>query len=420
MMKRDKKIVWQTLWLFALSIGASGLNYLFQIVLGNMLPVAEYGRFNVINSFLSNALVIFTPLTTMACRITAEQQENIGRNRLIYKQILTIISMMAAVIVLLGMIFSPMEMKQYGIGNLQNWILILIIIAVSAYYTFNNSIVQGSGAFIFYGVMGMILMTSKLLFSIFFIWTGRGLQGVLIALLLSFGVTTAIMALYIQKKTKHNFKCEKMTEKVKKSVLIKLYGFTFLVQALYSLCINGGDVMLLGAIYDEVEIGQYSCAITLGKISLYITSTVATVLFPSIAAAKAENKDTERLYLKMLGVALAFGSIYYIGLQCFGGYIINILYGSQYIKSAEYLSASGMFIIFIGMISITNSYYLGVNKLEKYLLYLLIPMALVVLTVSWLKPSIEKAIILIGIGGMMTIFFSIVDVLRIEYGKKRK
>ena len=42
--------------LFAFSILGSAVNYAFQIFLGNMLTISDYGKFNTINAFYSNLM----------------------------------------------------------------------------------------------------------------------------------------------------------------------------------------------------------------------------------------------------------------------------------------------------------------------------------------------------------------------------
>lgn len=397
--------------LMILSTFASVLNYTFQIMLGNLLQVSEYGQFNLINSFASNMLTLFTPLSMLACRLTAERKERIKENDLVYKQLLKVIGAMGCIVFIGGIVLYSTAENIYSLSGISMWVVILVMIVISGFYSFTNAVIQGSQRFIFYGIMGIFVVLVKIVLSYVFICFGKGVNGVVIAMLVSFFLAFALFCLYI-KKVLYRADVSEYIQKIGKSEIVQLYGLVFVAQLLFSFCINGGEIMFLSMFYDSEQLGLYACAGTLGKICLYVISVVATVLFPSFATAKMQGRDTESLYLKILALMFVFSVIFCIGLNVVGPYLIELLYGDSYAQSKEYLRYIIPFILFLGEISITHSYYLGIDRVKGYLAMLIISIVVAVSIIWFLMPTLGIAIVILGIFGNIIIIMSVLDVVR--------
>lgn len=405
------KLFGNAVLLMLLSALASVLNYAFQIMLGNMLQVSEYGQFNLINSFASNTLTFFTPLSMLACRITAEKGECVKSNDLVYRQLLKLNGIIGIIIFIFGIAFYSRARHMYSLSGIFMWGTILVMIVVSGFYSFSNAVIQGSQRFVFYGIMGVFVVLVKSVLSYVVVLWGYGVNGVVTAMLVSFLLAFAIFCIYI-KKVLYRPDTNEYARIIDKSEIAQLYGFVFCAQLLYSFCINGGEMMFLGMLYDSEQIGLYACAGTLGKICLYAISVIATVLFPSFANAKMQGRNTESLYLKILALMFVFSSVFCIGLNVVGPYLIDWLYGDAFALSKGYLRYIVPFVLFLGEISITHSYYMGIDRVKGYLTMLVIAIGAAVVTIWMLLPPLEVAVAIMGIFGNLFTIMSVIDVLR--------
>lgn len=397
--------------LMLLSALASVLNYTFQIMLGNLLQVSEYGQFNLINSFASNILTFFTPLSMLACRITAEKGECVKSNDLVYRQLLKLNGIIGIIIFVVGIAFYSRARHMYSLSGIFMWGTILVMIVVSGFYSFTNAVIQGSQRFVFYGIMGVFVVLVKAVLSYVFVLFGYGVNGVVIAMLESFLLAFVIFCIYI-KKVLYRLDTNDYAQIIDKNEIVQLYGFVFCAQLLYSFCINGGEMIFLGMFYDSEQIGLYACAGTLGKICLYAISVIATVLFPSFATAKMQGLNTESLYLKILTLMFVFSFVFCIGLNIVGPYLIDWLYGDAFMSSKDYLRYIVPLVLFLGEISITHSYYLGIDKVKRYLAMLVIAIGAAVVTIWMLLPPLEIAVVILGMFGNLITAMSVIDVLR--------
>lgn len=405
------KLFGNAAWLMLLSALASVLNYVFQIMLGNLLQVSEYGQFNLINSFASNILTFFTPLSMLACRITAEKGECVKSNDLIYRQLLKLNGIIGIIILVVGIAFYSRARHIYSLSGFFMWGTILVMIVVSGFYSFTNAVIQGSQRFVFYGIMGVFVVLAKAVLSYVFILYGYGVNGVVIAMLESFLLAFVIFCIYI-KKVLYKPDTNNYAQLIDKNEIVQLYGFVFCTQLLYSFCINGGEMIFLGMFYNSEQIGLYACAGTLGKICLYATSVIATVLFPSFATAKMQGLNTESLYLKILTLMFVFSFVFCIGLNIVGPYLIDWLYGDAFMSSKDYLRYIVPLVLFLGEISITHSYYLGIDKVKRYLAMLVLAIGVAVVTIWMLLPPLEIAVVILGMFGNLITVMSVIDVLR--------
>ena len=112
------------------------------------------------------------------------------------------------------------------------------------------------------------------------------------------------------------------------------------------------DQIMINEILGAVEVGYYAAAVRLSEVWYFIPIAICASLFPAIVNAKKTNENLyySRLQdlfylLSWMAVALA------IPVTFIGGWIIELLYGSEYIASASVLIihiCAGLF-VFLGV-----------------------------------------------------------------------
>ena len=81
-------------------------------------------------------------------------------------------------------------------------------------------------------------------------------------------------------------------------------------------------------------------------------------------------------------------------------------------SSKDYLRYIVPLVLFLGEISITHSYYLGIDKVKRYLAMLVLAIGVAVVTIWMLLPPLEIAVVILGMFGNLITVMSVIDVLR--------
>lgn len=348
---------------FVFSMAGSVLNYFLQIVIGNMVSVEAFGEYNSINSLVVNISILFSPLAVMACQLTATNQTGDEKKSNGYFQILIISFIFCVCILLGGGMLYPVIRGKFGISNLEQWIVILCVICASGIYMIMLSIFQGMEKFGIYGAIGTLMIGTKLGISVFNLMHGMEVDGIVWSMLWSYMCMIIVMSLLLRKNTGRRNGLGKFFSGSK---ILELYGLTFVVQILASFYINGGEIILMGFLFDEQEVGLYSSAVMLGKICLYVVSMVSTVFFPKVAKLAGAGKDTKIMFYKTIGVSIGVSLVYSVFLLIGGERAIPLLFGHRYDAALEYINAVVIFMIPLSTLSVIHYYFLGVGKIKEY------------------------------------------------------
>lgn len=131
------------------------------------------------------------------------------------------------------------------------------------------------------------------------------------------------------------------------------------------------DQLMIGQMLGSEKVGIYSSAVRLVEVWYFIPTAIAASLYPSIIEAKQldEKKyysNLQRLYniMTWIGIAIALPTTF------ISGYVINILYGQQYIEASSVLSLSIWSGIFVFQ-GVARSNWLIIENLQKYNFYFL-------------------------------------------------
>lgn len=393
--------------LFICSILASVLNYVFQIMLGNMLTVDEFGVFNTINALTTNVVMIYTPLSIYCCRITSQNRDEISKNKNIFEQIFQVSILISGVFIFGGAIMYPFFMGRYGASSLGRWIFLLAMIVIAGLYNIVNGVLQGSTDFAVYGVLSIVVVGIKLICCYLLVKRGIGIQGIVFSMLISFGLTMMMMVFFLKGRWKPT---ENYLERVEWKCLISEYGLTFGVQLLSSFFINGGEVILMGYFYSDNDIGIYSSVAVLAKVAIYVVSVVSVVLLPNVAKESSKGKSVKKLLMISLLVCTLVSCMYAIFLKIFGDRLVLFLFGNKYSGGLQFINRLALYSVTLAIILVLNSIFLGVNRPKYYFLLLLVAFVMCLAFVKIFLPPISMipivfGIILCGVIGMSILYF---------------
>lgn len=202
-MKRMKKIGREfeknSFMLFVLMMSANVCNYLFQIIMGNLMEVEQYAQANTVVSLVGVLSIPTTIITMISARYIALNASN-GR----YDRIRDVIRLMLKFASCIGLVLAivilsllnkitilfALDSKYYVIGA-------LVITIVNLCYSITSGTLQGMKHFFQYGMQSIMIAAGKLIFSIGLVLLGWKVYGIITALLLGTGIAIVIWrALY--------------------------------------------------------------------------------------------------------------------------------------------------------------------------------------------------------------------------------
>lgn len=356
----------QSVELMVLSLGANVLNYVFQLMLGRMLPISEYGEYNAVNSLISNLQNFFTPLTITACKITAEKIGMRQVNSIKYKQIIKAMCIVAILLLAIGALLYPKLNGAYCSNSLWSWMIVLNTVIVLAVYALMMAIMQGRKMFRLYGWVGLFLILLKIIFSCIAVKIGTGVTGCVFALLLSNFILAVISLIVLKRGDGEDSYNIERGEGFKKLELIRGYGLTFITGIIFSLYISGGEVMLLNHAFDSEQVGLYSAIASLGKISFFVVSIVFVIILPNVSVIKDDGVRLKKTIRKTVALSLVLVLVYASLYQLLGKTIVTISYGEKYANGVYMIKYVNIYVMLISLMGILHNVLIGIDKLKKY------------------------------------------------------
>lgn len=141
----------------------------------------------------------------------------------------------------------------------------------------------------------------------------------------------------------------------------------FIISSLMVTIFAQTDKIMLKNMLSEESVGIYSAAVTCAGLTSFVFAAIIDSFRPTIfEKKKLSENDYEKSLISCYSVVIYLSLIQSFVFTMFSSLIINILYGSEYIKSAEVLSLVVWYTTFSYLGPIRNIWILAENK-QKYL-----------------------------------------------------
>ena len=309
---------------FAVSMLANVVTYLYQIVMGNLLSPADYGT---INTLLSLSIVIGVPsgiISTLVATYTAKYQA-VGKPELIggfMHKMLRASVLLACVVFAAGAALSSIIANVLQIEETRYILATMVVVAFSCVAPVFSCTLQGVKRFVPYSINGVLNIAIRLLLSIPFVRMGFGIGGNLAAVILA-AFATAAFCFWCARDLFFAPKIEQLH--LDRTEIRRYFVSTFWFQ-LFLLLMANGDVLLIKTFAaDPAEVGIYSSGSVIGKISLYLANAIVPVLLPMVAERQSTGHDTRQLLKRAMlwggGVAMLCA----VGMNVVGRPMIGLL-----------------------------------------------------------------------------------------------
>lgn len=393
----------------------SGLNYLFNLVMGRFLSVSDYGIFaslmSIFNIFSVFSLTIMTVFTKFTASYVGKQKEEFIKPLFIKGTLwIGIISLFMCGIII---IFSSQISHFLNIDDR----LLINITSAALFFSFLASVgigvLQGTLKFGLLSYLNIFSSVVKLVLGIILILIGYKVLGAIGAFFFSslfcYFFTFIPLFQYIKGGKFNEIDVPFLYKN------LSIYGMPVFFSTLGMTGFLTIDIILVKHFFDPQVAGQYAALSLIGRSIFYVVAPITTALFP-IIAQKKERKEKlfGTLSLSMLLIALPslmLSIIYFV----FPKLIISIFFpGDEYKTFAPLIGLFSISILFYSLSFLLTNFYLSVGKTRVFLLTI-IGVVFEVIFIIFFHQSISQII-----NGLIAISFLLLLSLLLYYPKVSK
>lgn len=366
--------------------------YLYHPVMGRMLGPINYG---VLSSLISLTYWLAIPVGVMNLVVVKytsalKEEKGLSATVIFYNWIQKRLMVLGAIFFLFLLITSPFIASFLHISSIFPLIFIISSSFIGFFSGLNIATFQGFLRFDLVSMMTISNAYLKLLFGIFLVWLGFQINGAAFSILAGTATVFFISHLLISRLLGNRRKNEETFNGsgiLSYSLPVLIYSIAF--TSFYTL-----DILLVRH-FLPVESGFYAALALLGKIIVFATLPIGSVMFPVISGRTAKGKSNKKVLIFGLMmvtiVSLTISLIYYF----FPELIIKIPFGEKYLSIVSELKYFAVFLSLYSLCGILANYYLASSQTKIISLTLVAAVAQAVLI--WLFHSSIHQVVMINI-----------------------
>lgn len=395
-MKTTKEFEKNSIILFVIMMIGNLCNYLFQIIIGNMMTVEDFGVTNTILSIISFLSIPTTIIAMISARYIALNVEENTNERMLsaLKYLYKITTYIGVILLVIGVLSVEKIARAFSLES-KGLVYGSVVIAISnLLYCISTGTLQGLKRFIPYGMQGIISSFFKLIGSVLLVFIGMRVYGVLIAV--CFGNVLAIVyaTKYIGSDLIQAFGYKGHSVIEAKEFVPYAIG-TVISQSCMIAFING-DILMVKYYFDEREAGIYSSAMVIGKIAMYVSTAVVTTLFPIVVEKNKKKESTISLLMKAMAYGGGVALLCSVGMVTLGKYVVGALFGQKYEEAIAILPFVCVYIVPLTVLTVFMNYFLAINRSNFFASIASITMVCILIGCSFGHDSIPKMMTICG------------------------
>jgi len=384
-------------WLFAGGITGGILGYVFQIIMGRMLTVEEYGLFTALMALMMVTGAPLGTLTMVVSRKVSAYRVNQRKGDLTHLFYTINLKALLVVLALLLLALFFIESVQFflKVESREHLYLLTVLIVISFPQAINNAYLQGMQYFKWLSASGALGVLFKIISAVLLIWLGFGVSGALGGVVMSAAImlvfTYIILHPQLQNGKENSYSKSHLSFKSALPVLLANTAFVVMTQV---------DMILVKYYFTEQDAGLYAAASILGKAVMYLPSSIAIALFPMVAENHADGKSSAHLLIQAVGITVLLcgtGAFFY---YFFGDFIITTLYGAAYQEAGEILKYYGFAILPMALVMVAEYFLIAMGQvLFAYLFAIVAPLQL--LAIYLYHETLLQIVTILGVSGLL-------------------
>lgn len=394
-------IIKGTSYVFIGSFAANIFNYLFHLITGRMLGPEQYA---VVASLLSLSYVFGFPsliVSTVVTRKTAElaAKNDNGRIHGVLRLMLKFLTWFVIIFTILLFLFQQMIADFLNIQQTSLIVILGVSLAVSYFSMIGLAALQGMLRFISYAAVSAVGGAFKDAFALGAVLLGTGASGVVWSLLGTSIATTVITFIPLKDVFQSTAKHPEIRGKSINSTLwiaCAFLGMGFMINM---------DVLVVKHFFSSYEAGLYAALATIGKIVLFLSSSIATVLLPVATQKNANGQSTMR------ELALAMGVIVILSLSVITAFaflprlVIFLLYGDAYNAISPLLWLMGVYFLFYNICYTFIHYFISIKQYRILLMPLIVSLVQVAVLFVYHETFLHIVQVMVATALLLSVVF---------------
>ncbi|MEA1928498.1 MAG: oligosaccharide flippase family protein [Candidatus Auribacterota bacterium] len=310
-------------------VGAMLLAIISQIILARVLGPSGRGSLYVCQVFQSILALVFAVGCDVAAVYFVSSRRFSLSEGVTYTLLNGTVSSILAIIA--GWLLISSELEYFTKATPAEFKLSLLFLPITLFSLVFHNLLTAVGRFGFFGIVTLLRAAVQVICTLIFVWwAGWGVSGGIWATIAAYG-TGLLVSLCVLFFIDHT---RLVRPEIKKAGKMFFYGLRYYFGKLSNIANMQVGSIVLGFLATESEIGYFSVAFRLLKQVESISQTLATILFPRVAAARDGKRE---LIARVVRATLAFcgGALFLIAV--FARPLIVGLYDIDYAPAVPLL-----------------------------------------------------------------------------------
>jgi O-antigen/teichoic acid export membrane protein len=362
-------------WLILGSIAAGVLGFVFQVLMGRILSLQEYGLFSAIIALVATFSAPLGTLQMVISRRVSEYRARMDKGCITHLYFsINIYAIVVTAIIFCSCYFISPQVQMYLKTSSPTPILLLsLILFFTSPATINYAFLQGLQKFNWLSLSGALGGFLKITLAATLVWLGYGIEGalsgIILALFLGWLVTFIALISSLKEGLDVQYEMTHISFKSSLPVLIANCAFAAMTQL---------DIVFVNYYFPSHEASLYAAASIMGKAVMYLPGGIVMAMFPMVAEHHTRNEDSTYLLLqavKLTTLLCCIGAFCYFFM---GEWIISLLYGERYYGAGEILKYYGFAILPMGLVMVAEYFLIAKGQvLFAYLFAFVMPLQLI-------------------------------------------
>lgn len=337
--------------------GAGG--YLYQLFMGRMLSLEEFGTLAALIGFFAIAVVPVGALTIIATQLVATHKAQSGLGAVRYLT-LTLSKAMLWAGLGLGILFAALFPLFNGFLRLESgtpYFLYASYFLLAGVAFLGKGVLPGLQRFRDLSASAIVENLAKLLLAILFVWLGFGVNGAVGAIVASTAIVLVFIFWRLRDLRAHQ------VEKIPLQGAGKFFGFVLLWFAATT-AMQSMDVLFVKGFFPAADVGLYAGVSLLAKIIFFAATAVSGTLLPMSTEfyEGGQHASHKKLVWHALGLVLAICAAGILVYSISPGFWVKILFGAKYVSFAPYLLPLAIFASLLSIVQLLATYFLSIRK----------------------------------------------------------
>lgn len=349
--------------LFAGGIIANFGNYLFNLLMGRFLGPENYAVLASLTSLLYIGGVPSATIVLTAAKLasSSKAKNELDKVKVFLLKASQVFYLVGFFVFLLFVVAQRNFAQFLKIGDSSLFVFLGGIFFFIFLTAVNNGLLQGFQKFLFLSVNSILGVLIKLGLGAVLVLKGFGVGGALMGFLLSsflpyvFSFYPLRFLFFIKDKKSKGRAFFKRIFSFAAPTFVSVLGLVLL----YTI-----DIVLVKHFFPAFEAGLYSAVSLAGKVIVFASSPIISVMFPLISESYTKKEDFKRLFslalLLILGISLSITFVYLLSPR----FVIWFFFGKKFLEASYLLSRFAIFILLYAFCSAFVNFFLSIQKTQ--------------------------------------------------------